>query len=281
MTLLAIIFAFALFHWVPKPTWMTSSAIVADLNAVLRDKVGIDVAQARFVLILTIPLLIMALLSEMFNVSAFHHHGGFRYLLFHSLLLFYCLGPKPMETAIEDGALLQQLNLDEKSSHKSIIDGMTDAALHRWFGVFVWYLVFGLWGALLYRVTQQLSQTKVESPVMKAWCEQLMAVLNFPAAMVMVVVLAVASDFEKVWLKCKPFLNSETLTELNCQFLYDAMYHSVEYGEIEASQEGGDEQNNGVDNKSLQVVTTTMAVLKRMLVACLVFVALLVIFSAR
>ena len=80
MTLLAIIIAFALFHWVHKPDWMTSFDVFEDLNVFLRDKLGVDVVPARIVLILVVPLLILALLLELFDVSAFHHHGGVRYL---------------------------------------------------------------------------------------------------------------------------------------------------------------------------------------------------------
>ncbi|WP_154223326.1 hypothetical protein [Marinicella rhabdoformis] len=282
MTLLAVIIAFALFHWVNKPEWMTSFVVVTDFNGLLKEKLGIEAGQARFVAVLLVPLILLGLLIDVFNVSAFHngHHVG--HLVIHVLILFYCLGPKPMETAIENGELLKQMSLTEASNHKSIINGMTDAALHRWFGVFIWYLIIGLWGAVLYRVAQQLNEADLSDEVMKSWASKLMDILDFPAALLMTVALAVASDFEKVWSKCKPLINTETITELNCQFLYDAMYHTVEHGEIEVSTDESDAVKNDENQSNAhQVITTTMAVLKRMLVACLVFVALLVIFSAR
>lgn len=281
MTLLAIIIAFALFHWVHKPEWLLSYG-TDEVNQLLLNKLGVEASEARFVMLLALPVLALALLLSAFDVSAFHHGNHAWYLLVHALVLFYCLGPMPIETAIEDGELLKQLSLTEQSSHQSIIEGMTDAALHRWFGVFVWYLIFGLWGAVFYRMAQQLNQLGGDDKLINDWSAKLMDVLNFPPALVMTVLLAVASDFEKVWQKCKPFINSETLTELNCQFLYDAMYHAVEHGEIEAAPESGDAQQDVKEQSgSEQVITTTMSVLKRMLVACLVFVALLVIFSAR
>ena len=53
-------------------------------------------------------------------------------------------------------------------------------------------------------------------------------------------------------------------------------------GEIEASTGTSDAiEDDESQSEAHQVITTTMSVLKRMLVACLVFVALLVIFSAR
>lgn len=282
MTLLAIILAFALFHWVHKPDGLSSMDWVRDLNLLLAEKIGIKASEARFVMLLLLPLLLLALLLELFNVSAIYHGNNAWYLLVHSLLLFYCLGPKPMETSIENGELLKQLTLTQSDSHKNLIVGMTNAALHRWFGVFVWYLVIGLWGAVFYRMAHQISQLKGDGQVFERWGSRLMSVLNFPAAVLMTLSLAVASDFEKVWHKCKPFLNGETLTGLNCQFLYDAMYHSVEHGEIESAENTADsEQDNDKQSENLNVVKTTMSVLKRMLVACLVFVALLVIFSAR
>lgn len=282
MTLLAVIIAFALFHWVNKPEWMLTFSALNDFDKLLKNKIGLDSEQVRFVAVLVVPLIFLGLLLDIFNVSAFHngHHVG--HLLIHVLILFYCLGPKPMETAIENGELLKQLSLTDQSNHKTIIERMTKAALNRWFGVFVWYLVFGLWGAALYRVAQHVNATNLGDGTTQAWSTKLMKVLDFPAAFVMTVALAVASDFEKVWLKCKPLINSETITELNCQFLYDAMYHSVEHGEIEASTETSDAiENDESQSDAHQVIITTMTVLKRMLVACLVFVAILVIFSAR
>ena len=142
MTLLAIIIAFAIFHWVKKPDWMVSFAVVSGFNNMLKNKLGLDSAQVRFVAVLLVPLVLLGLLLDFLNVSAFHNGHHVSHLLVHVLILYYCLGPNPMETAIENGALLKQLSLNAQSSHQSIIEGMTKAALNRWFGIFFWYLIF-------------------------------------------------------------------------------------------------------------------------------------------
>jgi membrane protein required for beta-lactamase induction len=151
---------------------------------------------------------------------------------------------------------------------EKIVNQLTDAALHRWFGVFFWYVVLNVYGALLYRVMCHLAQTEGNHQV-KSDLMSLMKLVEFPVTILMTVSLALASDFDRIWQHCKQYLTVETLKNLNSQYMYKSMDFAVEQCEIEKNDE----------NNSQIIQLTTYKVLKRMLVVWLVFSALMVIFS--
>jgi membrane protein required for beta-lactamase induction len=93
-----------------------------------------------------------------------------------------------------------------------------------------------------------------------------MAILNYPVAWMMVMLLAIASDFERIYKKCKPFLNIKTITSMDDSFLYEATDFAVENCEVEPESDSSIEQ-------------VSIRVLKRMLVVCMVFISILVIFA--
>ncbi len=269
MTLLAIIIAFALFHWVEKPKWLLSFDFLKSVNRFLLKEIKLDVTWSRYLVMIILPLLMLWFLVEWLEVQSPHPHSAC-FLLVHVFVLYLCLGPKAMDSDLADNVLLKELKLGSNSEHETIIRAMTDAALHRWFGVFFWYLFFGLWGALVYRIGERIHVLFDTDQSMCYLASRLLSVMQFPVIIVMSLSLAVATDFEKVWKKCKLFLNWQTIQELRGQYLYDAMYDYIEYEELESKEE-----------TTMQVMRTTLSVLKRMLVVWLVFVALLVLFSVR
>ena len=148
-----------------------------------------------------------------------------------------------------------------------IINAMTDAALHRWFGVFFWYAVLNVYGAVLFRVVCHMNASRIDKD--EGAITSFIKVLEFPVAVLMTVSLALASDFDRIWKHCKQYLNGETIRTLNSQFMYQSMDYAVEQCEIDSS---------GLNDAKI-VEITTYTVLKRMLVVWLVFAALMVIFS--
>ncbi len=282
MTLLAIILAFAVFHWVEKPKGLHSFDYLSVLNDFLNKSVHVSVPQVRFVFLLLLPLLTLALVLELLHVDGLHGHSvGF--LLVHVLVLFYLLGPSAMDNDLAENQLLDQLNLSASSTPDEVIHGMTHAALKRWFGVLFWYLILGLWGALIYRLCERIEQQCQDDEVVSNWAACLRVILEFPVVILMTVALAVSADFDQVWAKCKPYFNWDTVQDLKAQFLYDAVLVSVKHTEtIEATDaKEEDEEAANTSDEGHGVVNDTLYLLKRMLVACLVFVALLVLFSVR
>lgn len=183
------------------------------------------------------------------------------------LLVYYCLGPDTIENMIRKKQTTEALKLPANASAEQLIYKLTDAALHRWFGVFFWYVLLGVYGALIYRMICYFTQANGQDFQLIA--TRVLKVIEFPVVILMTVSLALASDFDRIWQHCKQYLNSETLRTLNSQFMYKSMDFAVEQCEIEKSDE----------NKANIVELTTYTVLKRMLVVWLVFSALMVIFS--
>jgi AmpE protein len=106
------------------------------------------------------------------------------------------------------------------------VDRITQATLERWFAVFFWFLVLGIPGALLYRLTERLSVLDVPDHVRQA-AATLKQILEYPVSWLMVISLAIVSDFEKIWEIKKRYLNWENIKQLQQKFLYQSMEFAV------------------------------------------------------
>ncbi|TDR18307.1 hypothetical protein [Marinicella litoralis] len=263
MKLLAIILAFGLFQYVNKPMFLRSFDWLHDLQQSL--KKWIENQYALIVTVVILPLLILSILmTHLFNFA----DNSIGYLLVHVAVLYYCLGPATIFEMIQKGQTKQHLGINEEEAPAEVVYKLTDAALHRWFAIFFWYVVFNVYGALAYRLLCHISQSE-KSEVIKVKLQSVMKVIEFPVTIVMTLSLALASDFDQIWKHCKQYLTTETITGLNSQYMYKSMDFAVEQCEIEENDE----------NKSQIIELTTYKVLKRMLVVWLVFSALMVIFS--
>lgn len=261
MKLLAIILAFGLFNYVSKPQLLKSFVWLKLLQSWVKKNVTAN--QVQWLIVMLIPLTVMWLVVE--GIGEVERNSVI-YLLIQVAVLYYCLGPNTIAAELENQTLRTELHIPPKAKPEEVVNALTDAALHRWFGVFFWYVVLGIYGALAYRITCYLasvteSKDEVEHEILK--------LIEFPVTILMTVSLALASDFDKIWQHCKQYLTRETMLSLNSLFLYKSMDFAVEQCEIETKDE----------NKAQIVELTTFTVLKRMLVVWLVFVALLVLFS--
>ena len=261
MKLLAIIIAFGLFHYVGKAPFIRSFTWLEQLQQQI--KKWFDDAQVQLMLLTVLPLLGLWLLVDgVLDVRAY----SVGYLLLHVLLLYYCLGPNTLAADLSDSSMRSKLKITAESTPTEVVYVLTDAALHRWFGVFFWYVVLGIYGALGYRIICWAAQSSVGKQDLELKALQL---VEFPVTIIMTISLAIASDFDRVWKHCKQYLTQETLFSLNSLFLYKSMDFAVEHCEIETKDE----------DKAYIIEQTTFAVLKKMLLVWLVFVALLVLFN--
>jgi len=261
MTLLAIILAFALYHYLDKPAGLKSLAWCKQLHQEVASQTPDE--RVRWALVILIP---NVLVWFVFDVLFELHPAGVGMLLISVVVLFYCLGPDTIAEDLASQSIKPRLGLADDAAANEVVTAMTNAALHRWFWVFFWYVVLGIYGAISYRLACYLAQ---EQETTDAFSQHALRVLAYPVTVMMTVSLALASDFDRIWRHCKQYLNRETLFEMNCQFLYKSMDFAVEQCEIETEDE----------NKSQIVELTTFTVLKRMLVVWLVFVALLVLLN--
>lgn len=261
MKLLAIIIAFGLFNYVAKPQFLISFQWLKQLQTWVNQSVSS--VQIQWLIQVLIPL---TLLWFIVDVLVDVRINSVSYLLIHVAVLYYCLGPRTIAADLEDQTLRDKLNIPVEAAPNQIVTALTDAALHRWFGVFFWYVVLGIYGALGYRIICYIAR---HSDAIVEFAVKMLKLIEFPVIILMTVSLALASDFDKIWKHCKQYLTRETMLALNSLFLYKSMDFAVEQCEIETQ----DEQKEQI------VERTTFTVLKRMLVVWLVFVALLVLFS--
>jgi membrane protein required for beta-lactamase induction len=263
MKLLAILLAFALLRWLEKPAALRSFSWVDQLHDWFK---GFEFKLNQvFALTVLLPVFVLAvLMTTVFDFDT----DSLLYLLVHVFIIYYCLGPETMQHLLnQSGNQETTEETHDVPSPQQFINAMTDAALHRWFGVFFWYAILNVYGAVLFRLVCHMQQASIEKD--EDAIRSFSRLLEFPVAVLMTVSLALASDFDRIWKHCKQYLNGETIRTLNSQFMYQSMDYAVEQCEIDAS---------GLNDTKV-VEMTTYTVLKRMLVVWLVFAALMVIFS--
>jgi AmpE protein len=83
----------------------------------------------------------------------------------------------------------------------SLVEGLFTAALERWFGVLLWFVVLGPFGAVLYRLAQLGSTREFNSDLPVEHGEsfrRLKLILDWPAAQLTTLGLALVANFDAV-----------------------------------------------------------------------------------
>ncbi|GEM_PF-917128 len=213
-------------------------------------------------------------------------------MLVSTVVLVWCLGPESVEQEVKamqkraeaagknsraqaegsnDNSDIQlRQGRDPVTQRFSIaefnaVDQVTQATLERWFAVFFWYLLLGVGGALLYRLAERLVHYKIPEHTRQA-AATLKLILEYPVSWLMVLALAVVSDFEKIWEIKKRYLNWENIRHLEQKFLYQSMEFAV------ANCLGGDDPDCQVS-----LLERVRRLTWRMLVVWFVLLSLLVI----
>ena len=233
-----------------------------------------------------IPAAVVALLQWLLD-DAFY---GLAELAFGALVLFYCWGPRDLDLDVaaivgapdseRRNAALQALPPEPPSPPLSlagtvVVDHVFRAGLVRWFGVLFWFIVLGPFGAALYRLTQ-LALTRAFGAGLPAEHAAALArlgqVLDWPAAQLMTLALAVAADFDAVasaWRDFHAARGRWLVADLG--FLYAAGRASVEI------EEELDEHYDVTGRNALAELSQAMALNWRILIVWLVVFSLLVL----
>ncbi|MCF6301080.1 MAG: hypothetical protein L3J52_08185 [Proteobacteria bacterium] len=266
MKLIALLITFAFCHYVPKPATYRPFEWLFKWAGLVSQKLKIQSAEIRLIVVIAVPILALFILFSLFDVDKY---DVFLNLIITVVVLFYCIGPESIGDAMSDGTLKKQLDLRANASDKKIIDAITLATMQRWFSILFWYVVLGLVGAIIYRLAERLTCREMADKDVLRVAHKAVTIMNYPVAWFMTFALAIASDFEKIFKQCKPYMNQKNLLNIETQFLYKSMQCAVEHYEIE-------EQDENLINI---VEQTTLKLLKRMLVVWLVIVSVLVIFA--
>jgi AmpE protein len=254
MKLLALLIAFAISHFISKPERFRNFNWLSKLNQWVIKNKFFESKDINMLVVLFIPIFIIHVFSQWFFDSSL---GSF---IISIVVLIYCIGPKSLEEQFS-----KAVGYESNEAPKKTISLITRLSLHRWFGVFFWYVVLGIVGALLYRFSERLCEQNNNSEYSDTYAK-LLQILNYPVAWMMVLALAIASDFERVYKKCSPYMSMRNIKSIDDRFLYEAMDFAVENCETD-------------ENHEISLEQTSLNVLKRMLIVCLVFVSVLVILA--
>ena len=242
MKLLVLLTAFLFSHYLPGISRLRSFGWYRWWAQKVIQWVPVRSGELLVLLIVGLPTL---LISVLLNMLVGDNH--LLQLLVSTLVVAWCLGPDSVRAevrALQDKAraarqgdsqgdvpsqlmqgrepVTQRFSIAEFNE----VDRITQATLERWFAVFFWFLVLGIPGALLYRLTERLSRFDVPESVRQA-AATLKLVLEYPVSWLMVIALAVVSDFEKIWEIKKRYLNWDNIRHLQQKFLYQSMEFAV------------------------------------------------------
>ncbi len=260
MKLLALIIAFAISHFVQNPEKFRHYDWFSSWSNWFKQNIKLPMIELTVIAIVGIPVVIITILA----VGVFN--SVIAELILAVLVLSYSIGPKSLDEEVKNDVIKANHGIRKSAKAEVVIKKMTKLALQRWFGVFFWYVVLGVSGAVLYRLSERLFLLTKDSDKTKPVTEKLMTILNYPVSWVMVVSLAIASDFERIYKKCIPSMKKQNIMKMDTSFLYDAADFAVEICEV-----------NSEEKESIE--TTTLNVLNRMLVVWLVFVSVIVILA--
>ena len=214
MTIISILIAFTLCHFVRELRhlrrfeWFSSFTDFCNENL---NKLPGWSGPVGFLVILGLPLLGAYFVSNLlFSVM-----GQFGTFLLAIAALIYTFGPRDLDIdvrkvihaedeeqqkkALED--LLDGPIPEEKDDcQTAAINAVFTKALKRWFAIIFWFAVLGIYGALLYRLAEWLTDKDLGvSDEQKDLFTSLCKIMEWPVAQLMTLSLAVATDFDCVY----------------------------------------------------------------------------------
>jgi len=224
MTIIAILLAFALCHFVRElgqlrnRQWLGRWILAADG---LFGRLPAWNEFTGYAVILFMPLIGLALLNQLF-LMLFGNLGVF---LLGIAVLVYCFGSRDLDTQVADiidskdedareralAELLQRDPPDDTGECLNLtISSVFSQSLRRWFGVIFWFALLGIVGAFLYRIVDWLSNEKEGqrdglSTTQKLYFKRTRQVLEWPVAQLMTLSLAIATDFDSVFIAWKKY----------------------------------------------------------------------------
>jgi len=214
MTIIAILLAITLCHFIRElgrcrqnqwlNSWINISNDVFSRLPGWQDMLG-------FLLIIGGPLLLLLLINQLLY-SALGTTGAF---LLATAVLIYTFGPSDLDTEVagiieaEDEEsrrpLLEEflgtaIPEDEDACRSLAVESVFREALRRWFGIIFWFAVLGITGAFLYRMVDWLvNEDYALAEGQKNLFIRLQQIMDWPAAQLMTLALAISTDFDSVF----------------------------------------------------------------------------------
>jgi len=214
MTIISILIAFTLCHFVRELRhlrrfeWFISFTNLCNNN--LKKLPGWS-GPVGFLIILGLPLLVAYFVNSLLY-SVLGQVGTF---LFAIVMLIYTFGPRDLDIDVRQvihaegdeqqkealGSLLDGPIPEEKDAcQTAAINAVFSKALKRWFAIIFWFAVLGIYGALLYRLAEWLTDNDLGlSDELQDLFTSLCKIMEWPVAQLMTLSLAIATDFDCVY----------------------------------------------------------------------------------
>ncbi len=295
-TLIAVIFALALGHLAPGFAAAVRRHDGFDLwlqwlNA--RANAGSRFWRGRYGLLLALspPLLLVGLLQYVLHTPL----AGALGLVFAVVALFWAWGPRDLDAdvsevvAAEDAdarrvaaGRLGPTSSDAIGESAAMVEGVFASALRRWFGVLLWFLALGAFGAVFYRLAALAAEGEYADRLPEGTrdgARRLFGAMNWPVAQAMTLSLALVGNFDTVlgvWRE-----NGGFSLRLDQGYLGAAARASVRCEIAEETQEfieeGATPGNAWVQLGELPELRDAMSLVWRILLLWLAIVALFVV----
>lgn len=128
--------------------------------------------------------------------------GEFLWALAAVVVLLLTLGPRDLEDDIEEAVASETgslaLGISETDDAHQAGVSVYLAALSRWFGVLFWFVILGIPGALMYRITERVCD-EANTNQSREWVFRLRFFLEWPVLLLMMVSSALTNDFDRVY----------------------------------------------------------------------------------
>ncbi len=95
-------------------------------------------------------------------------------------------------------AARRAMRLDAQARAPEGAAAVFHAGLSRWFGLLFWFVLLGITGALIYRLTRVALQLDQADPQVLEWLARLRLVLDWPVLALLTVSLALVNDLDRV-----------------------------------------------------------------------------------
>lgn len=289
MTIVAILIAFALCYFVRELGTLHRFEWVKGFSQGLNQRFAAVPGWSGtlgFLILVLLPLFAVGLLNGLMY-GLLGALGGF---LLAVAVLIYTFGPHDLDTDInaiihakDDEAQAKALNNllpgcppEQEACQAQAVEAVFREALQRWFGTIFWFAALGIYGAVLYRVCDRITEGGLGLPDgQRALFLRLRQVLDWPVAQLMTLSLAIATDFDPVVRAWKKFHteHGHGLFEGNNEFLYCCAREVVLTGQ--AARDGYADQLDG----PLACLKQSMDVVWRMLGVWLTVLAALLLIN--
>lgn len=220
MTIIAILLAFGLCHFVREFGRMRKRHWVGSWVDFANDAFGklpLWNEALGFLVILAVPLVVLLLVNQML-ISLLGSTGSFLLAL---AVLIYTFGPRDLDTDVAEiieaeddeqrDAALERLLREPvpdniRRTRIAAVESVFREALRRWFGIIFWFAVLGIAGAFLYRLVDWLvNKTENIDEEQRHLFIRLQQIMDWPAAQLMTLSLAIATDFDSVFAAWKRY----------------------------------------------------------------------------